>query len=80
VGATFFAQVQTDPKDHPASSTVGTGSVSGLKRPRRGVDHPPTTSAEVKEKVELLLYSPTGPAWPFLLLPPLLRTQPGRTM
>jgi hypothetical protein len=29
----------------------------GLKRPGRGVDHPPISSAEVKETVELYLYS-----------------------
>ena len=32
----------------------------GVKRPGRGVDHPPPSSAEVKERVELYLYSPTG--------------------
>ena len=30
----------------------------GLKRPGRGVDHPPPSSAEVKERVELYPYSP----------------------
>jgi hypothetical protein len=36
-----------------------------------GVNHPPTTSAEVKERVELYVYSPSGPSWPVigLLLP-----------
>ena len=33
-------------------------SLSGLKRPGRGVDHPPPSSAEFKERVELYLYSP----------------------
>ena len=32
----------------------------GVKRPGRGVDHPPLSSAEVKERVELYLYSPSG--------------------
>jgi len=32
----------------------------------RGVDHQPPFSAEVKEKVELYLYSPFGPLWPVL--------------
>jgi hypothetical protein len=36
----------------------------GVKRPGRGVDHPPPSSAEVKEIVELYLYSPYGPSWP----------------
>jgi len=33
-------------------------SFQGVKRPGRGVDHPPPSSAEVKETVELYLYSP----------------------
>ena len=37
-----------------------------VKRPERGVDHPPPSSAEVKERVELYLYSPSGPSWPVL--------------
>jgi hypothetical protein len=38
----------------------------GVKRPGRGVDHSPASSAEVKERVELYLYSPSGPSWPVL--------------
>ena len=38
----------------------------GVKRPERGIDHPPTPSAEVKERVELYIYSPSGPLWPVL--------------
>jgi hypothetical protein len=30
---------------------MGTGSFPGVKRPGRGVDHPPSSSAEVKERV-----------------------------
>jgi len=45
------------PWGHPASYTMGTGSFPGVKRPGRGVDHPPQSSAEVKERVELHLYS-----------------------
>ena len=36
------------------------GLSRGVKRPGRGVDHPPASSAEVKERVELYLYSPSG--------------------
>jgi hypothetical protein len=39
----------------------------GVKRLGRGVDHPPPSSAKVKERVELYLYSPFGPSWPVLL-------------
>jgi hypothetical protein len=51
---------------HPASYKMGTGSFSGVKRPGRGVDHPPPSSAEVKERVELYLYSPSRPSRPVL--------------
>jgi hypothetical protein len=37
-----------------------------VKRPGRGIYHPPPSSAEVKERVELYLYSPSGPLWPVL--------------
>jgi hypothetical protein len=41
-------------------------SFPGVKWPGRGVDHPPSSSAEVKERVQLYLYSPSGPSWPVL--------------
>jgi hypothetical protein len=65
-GSDFSAPVQTGPRAHPASCTMGTGSFQAVKLPGRGVDHPPPSSAEVKEKVELYLYSPSGPSWPVL--------------
>jgi hypothetical protein len=66
VGARFSAPVQTGRETHPASYTMGTGSFLGVKRPGRDVDHPPSSSTEVKERVELDLYSPSGPSWPVL--------------
>ena len=45
---------------------MGAMSFLGVKWPGRGVEHPPTSSAEVKEKVELCLYSPSGLSWPVL--------------
>jgi hypothetical protein len=63
----FYAPVQTGPLAHPASYTMGsTRSFPRVKRPRRGVDHPPPYSAELKERVQLYLYSPSGPSWPVL--------------
>jgi hypothetical protein len=44
-----FAPVQTGPGAHPASCTMGTGSLPGVKRPGRGADQPPPSSAEVKK-------------------------------
>jgi len=55
VGGEFSAPVQTGPGAHPASYTMGTGSVPGVKWPGRGVDHPLPSSAEVKEREELYL-------------------------
>ena len=48
-GVRFSAPFQTGPEAHPTSYTMGTGSVPGVKRPERGVDHPPQSSAEAKE-------------------------------
>jgi hypothetical protein len=50
VGARFFAHVQTGPVAHPASCTISTESVPGVKRPGRGADHPLPSSAEVKKE------------------------------
>jgi hypothetical protein len=48
---------------------MGAGSFPGVKRPGSGLDHPPPSSAEVKERVELFLYSTSGSSWPVLPLP-----------
>jgi len=56
--------VQTSPGAHPASYTMGTGAFLGVRRQGHGVDHPPPSSAEVKERVELYLYSTSGSSWP----------------
>jgi hypothetical protein len=36
------------PGAHPASCTMGTPSFPGVKRPGRGADHTPPSSAEVE--------------------------------
>ena len=51
---------------YSASCTVGTGSFPGVKRPGRGVDHPPASSTEIEGRVELYICSPSGPSWPVL--------------
>jgi hypothetical protein len=58
---------------HPSKSAMGatqppggTGSFRRVKRTVRGVDYPPPSSAEVKDRVELYLCSTIGPAWPVL--------------
>jgi len=52
---------------HPCRSALGptqsptNGSVPVLKQPGCGVDHPFPSSAEVKERVKLYIYSASGP-------------------
>ena len=53
VWARFSTPVRTVPGAYPASCTMGTGSFLGVKRPGRGVDHPPTCRAKVEGKAEL---------------------------
>jgi len=63
VGARYSAPVQIGPEAYPASFTMGAGSSPGVKRPGRE-DHPPPSSAEAKERLELYLYCNSGPLWP----------------
>jgi hypothetical protein len=49
---------QDRPYQHPA-----TFPFQRVKRPGRGVDFPPQSSAEVKEIVELYFYSISAPTW-----------------
>jgi hypothetical protein len=53
VVASFSAPVHTGPVAYPASYTMGIGSFPEAIMPGRGVDHPPPSSTEVKEIVEL---------------------------
>jgi hypothetical protein len=66
VGVRFSAPVSTGPEAYPTPTLCVMGSYPGVKRPTRGVDHPHPFSAEVKERVELYLYSISGPSWPVL--------------
>ena len=50
---------------NPASYIRGIESFPGVERPRRGADHPHPSSAKIKERVELYIYS-SGPLLPVL--------------
>ena len=65
-GERFSVSVQTGTGTQPASYTVGTGSFPRVERQERGVHHPPPSSVEVKERVELYLKFPYGLSWPVL--------------
>ena len=74
-GTRFSAPVQTGPGAQPTS-----GPFPGVKRPGRNAAHPPPSRGEVKERVELYLYSPSGLSWPVLgrTLPSALLEQVGK--
>jgi hypothetical protein len=67
MGERFFAPVQTDPGPHqaPASCTMSTGSLSGGKALVAQRWPPTPCRAEVEERLELYIYSLSGPLWPF---------------
>jgi hypothetical protein len=66
VGAILSAFLKTSPKVHLVSSTVGTGSVRGVKWPEHGIDCLPLSSTRVKEIWELYFGCPSGCSWPIL--------------
>jgi len=50
VGVRFSTPVQTGPGAHPVSFTMSNGSFPGVKRPGRGVDHPPHLAPRLKKE------------------------------
>jgi len=63
MGVRFSVAVQTGTGAHPDFYTMDTGSFLGVKGLGIGVDQPPPPpSAEAKERVELYVYSPSGPS------------------
>jgi len=55
VGARFSAHGQTGLGAHPSSSRS-----SGLKRPGRGVDHPPYLASRLKKELSFTATPPLG--------------------
>jgi len=55
---------ETGSRIHASCCTMGYRvSFPGVEQPGRGLDHPPTFSAEVKERIELHFYSTSGSSW-----------------
>ena len=50
------------------------GHYRGVKQLGHGTDHPPQSRAKVEGRVKLYIYSPSGPSWPVLGWPFILRT------
>ena len=50
MGARFSAPVQTDSGAYPASYAMGTGSIPGVNRPGRDVEHLPHLAPRLKEE------------------------------
>ena len=60
----FSSPILTDPDAHPVSCTMVVGSLyRGVKQLWRGVNHKPPSSVEVKERVELCVWSSSRPSW-----------------
>jgi hypothetical protein len=65
-GTRFFHSRPDRPWGPPSLLYNGYRGVPGVTLPGSGFDHPPQSSAEVNERVELYLYSPSGSSWPVL--------------
>jgi hypothetical protein len=63
VEAGFSAHIVNGTWAHPAYKTMSIMSFLEVKRPRCGLNHPPTAIAKVKVRVQLHLYSPSVPTW-----------------
>jgi hypothetical protein len=66
-GRDFSAPVLIGPGAHPASYTMDTGSFPGENWPGRGLYHPPTSSTQVKERVELAFVACSSANFTFIL-------------
>ena len=62
-GDQFSTRVQTENGAHEDSSKVSTWSFLGVTRPELSFNHPIPSNAEVKERGELQLYSPSVSSW-----------------
>ena len=65
-GCKIFRTRPDRPWGPPTFYTMGIRSFTAVKRPGRGVELPPPSSTEVKERAELYLSSPSGAFWSVL--------------
>jgi hypothetical protein len=65
-GARFVTPIQTSPGAHPACCAMRTGSISWGKSGQSVALTTHPHLAQVKERVEVYFYSPSGPSWPVL--------------
>jgi len=61
-GARLLAPILTGPGTHPASYTMGTRSFPAVRRPGRGVDHPPHIAPRLRNNRAI----PVLPLWVFV--------------
>jgi hypothetical protein len=66
LGGRFSAPIQTCPVSQPASNTIGTGSFPGVKRPGRGVNHPPHLAPRLKKDWNYISTSSSWASWTVL--------------
>jgi len=66
MGARLSATVQSDPGAHPNFYATGTASYPAVKRPGRGVDHPPRLAPRLKNEYSYTSTPPPGPSWSVL--------------
>ena len=65
-GGEIFRIRPDRPWGPPSLLHIGYRVFPRVKRPGRGADHPPPSSAEVEGRVELYIYSPSRFSWPVL--------------
>jgi len=63
VGVKHSTTVQRGPGARPFFCTMGSGSFPAVKWQGLGFNHPQKSNAEVKEKIDLYLYSRSGTSW-----------------
>ena len=65
-GVEVFRTCPDRPWGPPRLMRNGHWVFSGVRRSGRGSDHPLPSKCRRHERVELYLYSPTGPSWPVI--------------